>query len=241
MTRYSPIWGSRIYTGGGMRRLPVKDPTLIQVLSLYLLLLAFFVLMFNASRFDRGRTDAVSESLASTFRMNGDPAKVAVVRSSDQGQAIGDELILDSFSDLIQTALPVARIENLRRGRLLRVSVGVGELFEGNSSALRGDRDKLLTELAKLLGKHPPGRRHKVEVFLTGQWVTLDRLTKAVPLPITRAAVISQSLMSGGALIGTVSGGVMEGPRREVVFLYRVDPEIRPEDLSGTGDDGTNG
>ena len=38
-----------------MRRLPEKDPTLIQVLSLYLLLLAFFVLLFNASQYDRGK------------------------------------------------------------------------------------------------------------------------------------------------------------------------------------------
>jgi len=46
-----------------MRHLRGKDPTLIQVLSLYLLLLAFFVLLFNASQYDRGKAAPVKESL----------------------------------------------------------------------------------------------------------------------------------------------------------------------------------
>lgn len=214
-----------------MRRLPTKDPTLIQVLSLYLLVLAFFVLLFNASQYDRGRAAAVKESLSSTFRMNGSPENDPVVRSSDQGQAPGAELILDSFSSLIRTELKVAKIEELQRGRLLRVTLGADELFVAGTAGLRPDREKLLTKLAQLLGKSPPGLRHKVEAFLAGDWIPPDRMTQAVPIPIARAAALAETLILRGALSGTVSGGTRHGERDEVVLIYRVDQQIRQEDL----------
>jgi len=213
-----------------MRRLPAKDPTLIQVLSLYLLLLAFFVLLFNASQHDRGRAAAVTESLSSTFRMHGDPANDVVARSSDQGVSPGAEVVLDSFADLIRTELRVAKIENLQRGRLLRVTLGTDDLFVAGSAGLRTDREELLSKLAQLLGKSPPGFRHKVEAFLVGDWIPSDRLTQAVPLPIARAAALAETLVARGALAGTVSGGTRHGARDQIALIYRLDAEIRPED-----------
>lgn len=213
-----------------MRRVPAKDPTLIQVLSLYLLLLAFFVLLFNASQYDRGRAAAVKESLSSTFRMYGAPANDVVARSSDQGVSPGAEVILDSFAYLIRTELRLARIENLQRGRLLRVTLEIDDLFVAGSAGLRTDREELLSKLAQLLGKSPPGLRHKVEAFLVGGWIPPDRLTRAVPLPIARAAALAETLIVRGALPGTVSAGTKHGARDRIVLLYRIDAEFRPED-----------
>jgi flagellar motor protein MotB len=212
-----------------MRRLPTKDPTLIQVLSLYLLLLAFFVLLFNASQYDRGRASAVKESLSSTFRTHGDPANDVVARSSDQGERPGAELVLDSFADLIRTELKVAKVENLKKGRLLRVTLGADDLFVSGNAGLRDDRSELLSKLAQLLGKKPPGLRHKVEAYLVGGWIPPDRMTQAVPLPIARAATLAEALIARGALQGTVSGGVRHGAENQVALIYRVDPEIRPD------------
>lgn len=218
-----------------MRRLSAKDPTLIQVLSLYLLVLAFFILLFNASHHDSGRSAAVTESLASTFRMHGQRAEEAVARSSDRGATPGAEMILDSFADLIRTDLSVAKIENLKRGRLLRVTMAPDDLFVAGSAALREDRGELLGKLAQLLGKSVPGLRHKVEVSLVGGWIPPDRMTVAVPLPIARAAALAETLAARGALPGTVSGGTSYGATEAVALVYRVDPKVRSDDeLAGT-------
>ena len=213
-----------------MRRLPEKDPTLIQVLSLYLLLLAFFVLLFNASQYDRGKAAAVKESLSSTFRMHGDVADRAIVRSSDQGDIPGAELVLDTFADLIRTELKVAKIENLQRGALLRVTLKPEDIFETSSAGIRSDRDQFVDKLAELLGKKPPGMRHKVQVFMVGDWIPPDQMIRSVPLPIARAAGLAEVLLARGALAGTVSGGARHGTGKQVSLIYRVDPETRPED-----------
>ena len=216
-----------------MPRLPAKDPTLIQVLSLYLLLLAFFVMLFNASRFDQGKADAVTESLSSTFRMHGQPDDPLVVRSSDQGQAPGNEVILRNVSDLIRTELEVAKVENLRRGRLLRATFATEHLFEPGTAGIRSDRDGLMRRLAEMLSTRTKGQRHKVEISVGSDWITPDRMKAAVPLPIARAASFSEILMSHGALQGTVSGGVRFSQPGVVVLVYRLDPEFRPEDETG--------
>lgn len=213
-----------------MRRLPEKDPTLIQVLSLYLLLLAFFVLLFNASQYDRGKASAVKESLSSTFRTHGSPVDGEIVRSTDQGEIPGAELVLDTFADLIRTELMVAKIENLQRGKLLRVSLAPGELFETSSPGIRSDKDEFVDKLAALLGKAPPGMRHKVQVFMVGDWIPPDQMKSSIPLPIARAAGLAEMLLARGALAGTVSGGARHGAEKQISLIYRVDPETRPED-----------
>lgn len=213
-----------------MRRLPEKDPTLIQVLSLYLLLLAFFVLLFNASQYDRGKAAAVKESLSSTFRTHGDPAADEIIRSSDQGDTPGAELVLDTFADLVRTELKVAKIENLEKGKLLRVTLGPEDLFETSSSGIRSDRDRFVDKLAGLLGKSPPGMRHKVQVFMVGDWIPPHQISTSVPLPIARAAGLAETLLARGALAGTVSGGARHGARQSVSLIYRVDADRRPED-----------
>ena len=213
-----------------MRRLQGKDPALIQVLSLYLLLLAFFVLLFNASQYDRGKASAVKESLSSTFRTHGYLAEKQLVRSSDQGEIPGAELVLDSFADLIRTELKVARIENLQRGQLLRVTLDPEDLFETSSPGIRSDRDSFVDNLAELLGKTPTGMRHKVQIFMSGDWITPDQMTQSVPLSIERAAGLAEMLLARGALAGTVSAGIRHASRKQVSLVYRVDPDIRPED-----------
>lgn len=215
-----------------MRRLPEKDPTLIQVLSLYLLLLAFFVLLFNASQYDRGKAAAVKQSLSSTFRVHGNPADKEIVRSSDQGETPGAELVLDSFADLIRTELKVAKIENLQRGKLLRVTLNPEDLFERSSPGIRSDKDRFVDRLAGLLGKSPPGMRHKVQIYMVGGWIPPDQMTKSVPLPVSRASGLAEMLLARGALAGTVSGGTRHGAKKQVSLIYRVDPETRPEDVN---------
>ena len=210
-----------------MSRLPAKDPTLIQVLSLYLLLLAFFVLLFNASRFDQGKADAVAESLSSTFRTYGQPDRPVFVRSSDQGQRPGNEAILENVSDLIRTELAVARIENLRRGRLLRATFKTDDLFEVGTSGIRSDRMDLMRKLSQLLGKQTKGQRHKVEIVVGSSWITPDQIKNSVPLPIARAASFSEMLLGLGALNGTVSGGVGFIAPDTVSLIYRLDPKLR--------------
>lgn len=213
-----------------MRRLQTKDPTLVQELSLFLLLLAFFIVLFNVSRYDSGRADAVGESLSSTFRSTGVPTRHPLQNTSQTGDAPGDELVLEKLSDLVRTEIDVVEVKVLRAGRLLQARFSTDRLFRPGTADLRADRGPLIAKLAGLVGNPAQGRRHKAEIFIGSDWVTPDQIRNSLPLPIERAAAVAERLVGGGALPGTVMGGIRPDDEGMVTILYRIDPEFRPSE-----------
>lgn len=222
-----------------MRRLQTKDPTLVQVLSLYLLLLAFFVVLFNASRFDAGRMAAVGESLTSTFEATRGLPGDARRNTSQQGRLLGDELVLASVADLVKTELAVARVHVVRPGRLMLARFPEEALFVPGTADVLAEREGLVAGVADILGRAPEGRRHKVEIQVGSHLAAPDELGGDVPLPVARAAGFAELLVARGAIAGTVMSGVSFETPGEVRMLFRIDPEIRPEDdaaANGPGD-----
>lgn len=221
-----------------MRRLQTKDPTLVQVLSLYLLLLAFFVVLFNASRYDASRIAGVGESLTSTFKSAagtpGDPKQT----TSQLGRLAGDEVTLDAVAALVRTELSVSEVEVLRPGRLMRVRLPTDEFFSADQTLLLPQSRDFMDRFSTILGKKPIGLRHKVEISVGTDWVTPDQMETAVPLAVARAAVLGEALIEKGALAGTVMSGVAFGSPAETVLLFRVDPELRPEDVTPAPESG---
>jgi len=218
-----------------MRRRETRDPTLLQVLSLYLLLLAFFVILFNASRFDQGKANALGESLTTAFRTAGKPTRSPLPHTSQVGHIPGDQLLLGRMGDLVKTEIAVAEIRTMRAGRLMRVRIPANELFEPGTTGIRTDREHFVRELALLLGTRPPGRRHKVEARIGSGWITPDQLKDSVPLPVGQAASLAEVLIANGALSGTISAGIEPEAEGRVTLVYRVDPEYRPEEAEPPG------
>ncbi|MEX2453928.1 MAG: hypothetical protein WD470_04450 [Rhodospirillaceae bacterium] len=221
-----------------MRRLQTRDPTLVQVLSLFLLLLAFFVVLFNASHYDKGRADAVGESLTSTFQSAGRPTQNPSRNTSQSGETPGDELVLRKLGDLIGTELRIAEVKIVRAGRLLQVRAATDDFFLPGSSEMRAERGAIVSELSRLAGDPVDGRRHKVELFVGSEWVTPDVLRETVPLPIARAAGFAEQLIARGALPGTVMAGTRPEDEGTVTLLFRIDPEVLPSEAAAAGSAG---
>lgn len=213
-----------------MRRLQEKDSTLVQVLSLYLLLLAFFIVLFNASRFDASRSAAVGESLTSTFKPTKGTAGEARQNTSQEGMLVGDEAVIEHVGDLVRTLLGVTRVRVVRAGRLMVATVPASRFFVGGGAGLRPDLDGFLNQFAGILGKAPVGRRHEVDIRVGSKMITPDQMQNGSPLPIARASVLARTLLSRGALPGTVRSGVSFAHPEDVELIFRIDPEIRPED-----------
>ena len=112
-----------------------RDPTLIQVLSLYLLLLAFFVILFNISKVEQFRTSVVTESLNSTFNDSGQTTETPVPLTSAQGRVIADHAFQRRIGQLIaslQSRLGVTSVVVTHDLQLcFAVSDRVGLLHEG--------------------------------------------------------------------------------------------------------------
>ncbi len=93
-----------------MQREKPLNPLLLQVLSLYLLLLAFFVVLNSIASVDDARSKAVSGSLNSTFASFGTLAKEAKLLTSSMGNVIADVAFLSKVGKLVRTELSLAKI-----------------------------------------------------------------------------------------------------------------------------------
>lgn len=107
----------------------------VLVLSLFLLLLAFFILLVSMAEIDDSKREAVFSSLAVTFLTNRRPQDEFDVVINDTGDYLEQDF-LDLQKKLWLSLVPLARIDEPTVGNYMQVTVPINDLFEPNSSRL---------------------------------------------------------------------------------------------------------
>ena len=94
--------------------------SIIQFLSLYLLVLAFFILLVTISTFEEVKSKAVMDSLNTTFKTVRPAQTDLTVFTSRAGPVLAGPQFLTDIEGLFTTAIEVAQIENLSRREIDR-------------------------------------------------------------------------------------------------------------------------
>ncbi|MBI3451781.1 MAG: hypothetical protein HY057_02910 [Rhodospirillales bacterium] len=190
----------------------VATPTL---LGLYMLLLAFFILLVSMSTRVEHRANAVIEAVGTTF--NSRPAtgdgRAAMVVPAGEAATLG---FLPEAGRLVAAAIPLARVDQLREGRHLRLSVPASELFASGAATLLPEAETLLRQIAALLAGRPAGMRFDVE-FLAGRDKDGDLAAAA-----SRAAAVVRALQATGAPADSLAAGIVDGDGRTAIFSFFV-------------------
>lgn len=142
-------------------------------LSLFLLLLAFFILLNALSTFEEVRSRAVLSSVASTFQTEVLPDTTAEILISTLGPVPQPEEVTDELERLWVTAVPVTKVETLKPGRTLQMSLKKTDIFVGGEAAVRADRDDLMRATAYALSARLPGFNVQARITLG-----IDRLAE---------------------------------------------------------------
>ena len=124
-------------------------------LSLFLLLLAFFILLNALATIEETKSREVLTSVAATFRSVVDSETQAQILISDLGLTPETHEVLEALEQLWITSVPVTRVERLTRGQVLQLTVPANELFLGGQTALRADREQLFDRTSLVLGRRP--------------------------------------------------------------------------------------
>lgn len=226
-------------------------------LSLFLLLLAFFILLNALSTFEERKTRAVISSVAATFQTDTEQVSSAQILISTLGPVPLPQEVLEDVERLWVTAVPLARIDRLTDGRLLELAVPLTELFVGGEAAVRLDRDDLMRATAQALAAKPVGFVTHLRIALPAPDLTAvrDRPTgltsegaaeapvdiddpgaalAARPvlgsehLPFARAGEIARTLVAAGAPPDTISVGL----RHDTGTRLRLRFDILAEDAA---------
>ena len=136
---------------------PVPDTGPLMFLSLFLLLLAFFILLTAISSLEETKSRDVLTSLAATFKNDIIPENTAQILVSTLGPVPEPEDVIEDVERLWLTAVPIARVDALTRGRTLQLSMPATEIFVGAEPFVRSDRKELFRATAYALAARLEG------------------------------------------------------------------------------------
>ncbi len=206
---------------------PVPDTGPLMFLSLFLLLLAFFILLTAISTLEETKSRDVLSSLAATFKSDIIPDNTAEILVSTLGPVPEPEDVIEDLERLWLTAVPITRVDALTRGRTLQLSLPQTEVFVGGQPALRGDRQALLKATAFALAARLEG--FSVQLHFTIPTENLE------DVEIATAASPSVDGAADGESAGSAEGEDAQADAVDVIdALALLDPDTS-EPLVGEG------
>lgn len=128
------------------------DPSLSIFLGLYLLVLAFFILLVSLSTIEEMKARAVMESLTATFG-NSRPSGTSTGPGEGDPALLFERTVIAAFASLVH----VARVEIVRPGRLLRAELPAAQVFADEAAALRPAVAPLLDRIVAAVSSAPGG------------------------------------------------------------------------------------
>jgi flagellar motor protein MotB len=199
-----------------MSRDTPRNALLLQMLSVYLLLLAFFVVLNSISHVEAARTRAVSGSLNETFSVDGRPDERTVLFTSDAGSAPRDAAMLTRIGDLIRTELELVEARDVEPGRSMEITLPADVLFVPGRASIDPLRRPLIERIARSLADPLPGMRYDADII-----VGTDGSAR---LSTRRAAYLASIFTVAGAPPRSVSAGTDRESPGSLKLVFHVRP-----------------
>ncbi len=235
--------------------LPIRKETgPILFLSLFLMLLAFFILLNSISSLRETKSRDVLSSVASTFQTRADPSDSAEILISSLGQVLEPDKVLEEVERLWLSDIPFVKVETVTQGRHLMVELPVIQLFVGAEPQIRGDRSALLSAVAHVLSNRIPGQVVVMQAILfvenladvpvqapmaDSQPVQTGVLDLANPeavlapsagldgtqLAFERVGILARALIAGGTPPDNLEIGIRPGNESRIRFRFFIRDE----------------
>ena len=234
------------------------NSNIVLLLSLNLILLAFFILLNSLAEVQSGKARAVIASVNQAFNGRIEVASQMPAHSSSLGALPAVEAKMREIGSLFEAIVPSSEATEIRRAKAVRVDLPASALFKPASLQLRPGREALIQRLAESLRKTPPGPstgtlpgapNYELAVLFgvgdvpgvaagaagaapegatTGDFRTLAQ---------RRAAILAERLVAAGVFQGALSIGLRPGPADSLRFIVR----LRQEPAAGTRSQGREG
>ncbi len=205
----------------------VKETGPILFLSLFLLLLAFFILLNAISVRDDVRTRAVIDSLVLTFQA----PKDMETSKSNFASALDDTPSADGLMRLMRQAwegsTPLTRVRQLSSGRVMLVTAPLHEYFTGRETSMRGDRRDLILQVAKTLAAKGDGLVSELQFVLDQNAVKGADGAVDSAVQLARISIFARELVANGAPADTITVGFRRGLERNFQLRYFVRDETK--------------
>lgn len=201
---------------------PGRSGTIALFLALYLLILAFFILLVSISSVEEVKSKAVMDSLSSTFTSLLPPTSdLTVFTTKDEGLIAGQEF-QEQVTGIFSAALQVARVEVVQPGREMRVTVSANTLFHVGEARIREAQFPLLDRIVAAVSGRPPGLRYDLEFVIDTPYAVGQGMPIGQTLEMARAGAFGRAMASRGIPPDSLVVGMKPGKSKDVVIWFHV-------------------
>jgi flagellar motor protein MotB len=213
------------------------NPALPVYLGLFLLVLAFFIVLVSMSTIEKVRSNAVMNSLTSAFSSILPPTNTPAPFLSLEGDILAAPQFQAQIGELFSTAIQVAKVEVVQPGRLMRVAMPAESLFVEGQAQVKPEHYPLLDRVVATLSGRPPGLRFDMEFVLGVRAGAGRALPVEQTLEMARAGAFAREMARRGAPPDSVAIGLSAGDPGDAVmwFYVRGEEETRLRFLEDEG------
>jgi hypothetical protein len=188
--------------------------------SLYVVILAFFILLTSNAQFDAEKTQHVTDSVKKAFSVE-IPTDVDV-----KTPHVGDQLSVTQFFEemqsSVQSIVPLDEMEVITDGNRMIIKMDSTALFNRDDPSLRYDRRGFYTRLSDTMSKWRGGMQMQLS-FLQG----VDKLlasdaNASSTLEITRAGNFVRFMENRGAPPKNLSVAIEQGAGETITLIFDV-------------------
>ena len=189
-------------------------------LGLFLLILAFFILLVSMSDIKKEKTTAVIGSLSSTFSRIEAPFMDPSNLSSMEGNQLSGQEFQEQVTGIFSSSLQVARVEVLKPGELLQVELPLQTLFAESSIEVRPVVIPTLDRIIASLSNRPSGLKYDLEFIISSRVNKAGELPLEQGIEIARLGSFAREMARRGAPPDSIAVGLAPGRSTKAVILF---------------------
>jgi len=202
-----------------------RSSNVAMFLSLFLLILAFFILLVAISTVEDVKSNAVMDSLSSTFTKVLPTLSDPTDRSANDGSILAGHQFQDQVTDLFATTLQVAKVTVVQPGRLMRVTVPTASMFAPGDENVRSGIIPLLDRIVASLSGRPPGLHFEMQFVMGVDLTESGALPIKKTLGLSRISGVAQAMAERGVPPDAISIGLQARDPGTVVISFYVRDE----------------
>ena len=199
---------------------PLSDDTTGLFVSLYLIVLAFFVVMNSISNQDQNKVSAATESVTRAFKNPFEPEADFVDVSADQDAVTPNDEFYDQILGVFASLVGFDGKFPTKGGSIVKVKFKLSDLFEPESSVFQKNQQAFLQQLAGFLRGGRESEKREIDIVISSG----NGLPKGPQywknINILRAGAFVHQLKAMGVEENKLGIGIVPGEDDQMILTF---------------------
>lgn len=208
-----------------------RDSLSLVFVSLYFLLVAFFIFLNSISQQVEVRAQAVIGSVDAAFEGK-KTREGRVSQSEDNGRDLGLLALFGKMRNVFETAIPLVEVKERQQQGLLQFAVPAGQIFDSNAATLRERHNDFLKEIVLAIRKSNTSRLYELEILMGAGGALPGSGQSADNLSFNRLNLLSKLMLYHGLPANLLSIGLTPQNSGTITFSFAPAQLVTPQHIT---------